>query len=58
MIDEKATAELVKNLNDEIQGLRVELARERVQRRMAEKARDSYKVEIYRQEADRTYTVG
>lgn len=58
MIDEKATAELVKDLNDEIQSLRVELARERVQRRMAEKARDSYKVEIYRQEADRTYTVG
>ena len=57
MIDEKATAELVKDLNDEIQSLRVELARERVQRRMAEKARDSYKVEIYRQEADRTYTV-
>lgn len=58
LMDEVATAELVKDLNDEIQGLRVELARERVQRRMAEKARDSYKVEIFRQQADRTYTVG
>ena len=56
-MDEKVTAEVIKSLNDEIQELRVELARERIQRRMAEKARDSYKVEIFRQEADRTYTV-
>ena len=57
-MDENVTAEVIKSLNDEIQELRVELARERIQRRMAEKARDSYKVEIFRQEADRTYTVG
>lgn len=57
-MDEKVTAEVITSLYDEIQELRVELAKERIQRRMAEKARDSYKVEIYRQEADRTYTVG
>ena len=58
MVDEKVTAELIKSLNDEIQELRVELAREHVQRKQVEQERDSFKVEMCRLEADRTYTVG
>lgn len=51
MVDEKVTAKVNRELIDENLELRVELAR-------VKQERDSYKVELYRLEADRTYTVG